>query len=110
MISAKLHRNYFHQFIEVGANILYPLHVHTPLTIAEVQTHMTEFNQAGFTGAIGSCAATHVAIEKCSYRIRNNHLRSKQHLTTRTFNLTVNHRRHILPRPLATIGNGTTRL
>jgi len=55
-----------------------------------------EYNLAGFPGCIGSTDATHVAIEKCSYRLRNNHLGAKQHLTTRTFNLTVNHRRRIL--------------
>jgi hypothetical protein len=96
LISCEVHRNYFHEFIVVGANVLYPLYVVTPATGEECETHMHEFMQAGFNGAIGSTDATHVAIEKCSYRLRNNHLGPKQHLTTRTFNLTVNHRRRIL--------------
>jgi hypothetical protein len=96
LISAEVHRNYFHEFIKVGADILYPLYVLTPTTADDCQTHMHEFRLAGFNGAIGSSDATHIAIEKCTYRLRNNHLGAKQHLTTRTFNLTVNHRRRIL--------------
>jgi hypothetical protein len=96
MISAEVHQNYFHQFISVGSEILYPLYVSVPQTQEDINDHMHEFNLAGFSGCIGSTDATHVAIEKCSYRLRNNHLGGKQHLTTRTFNLTVNHRRLIL--------------
>jgi hypothetical protein len=59
-------------------------------------THAHEFQQAEFSGCIGSTDATHIAIERCIYRLRNNHLSPKQHLTTCTFNLTVNHCRHIL--------------
>jgi hypothetical protein len=92
IISAKVHRNYFHEFIAVAANVLYLMHVLTPLTNEDCQTHMNEFGMAGFTGAIGSTDATHITVEKCSYRLRNNHLGPKQHLTARTFNLTVNHR------------------
>jgi hypothetical protein len=57
---------------------------------------MNEFGAARFPGAIGSCDRTHIAIEKCSYRICNDQLGAKQHLTTQTFNLTVNHRCRIL--------------
>lgn len=96
MISAEVHRNYFHSFIAVGANILYPLYVAAPTTMEECETHMHEFRLAGFNGAIGSTDATHIAIERCVYRLQNNHLGPKQHLTARTFNLTVNHRRRIL--------------
>ena len=96
MISAEVHRNYFHSSIELGATVLYPLHVVTPLMNEEFRMQMVEFSAAGFAGAIGSCDGTHIAIKKCSYRIRNNHLGPKQHLTTWSFNLTVNHRRRIL--------------
>jgi hypothetical protein len=102
MINSEVHRNYFHEFISLDANVLYALHVVTPLTNEEVRTHVVEFSAAGFAGAIGSCDGTHIAIEKYSYRICNNHLGPKQHLTTRLFNLTVNHRRRILS---TTIGN-----
>jgi hypothetical protein len=96
LISAEVHRNFLHQFLYIGSTILYALYVAAPNSVEELQSHEREFAMAGFTGCIGSTDATHIAIEKCSYRLRNNHLGSKQHLTTRTFNLTVNHRRRIL--------------
>jgi len=52
---------------------------------------MREFQLVGFNGAIGSPDATHIAIKNCCYQLRNNNLGPKQHLTTCTFNLTVNH-------------------
>jgi hypothetical protein len=68
LISCEVHQNNFHEFIVMGANILYPLYVLTPTTVEDCQTHMHEFMQVGFNGTIGSTDATHVAIEKCSYR------------------------------------------
>jgi hypothetical protein len=96
LISAEVHHNFLHQFLDIGSNVLYPIYVSIPLTQEELENHTREFALAGFHGCIGSTDATHVAIEKCSYRLWNNHLGSKQHLTTRTFNLTVNHRHQIL--------------
>ncbi len=69
MISAEVHRNYFYSFIAVGANILYPLYVAAPTTMEECKTHMHEFRLAGFNGAIGSTDTTHIAIERCVYRL-----------------------------------------
>ncbi len=66
-ISAEVHKNYFHEFIAIGVNVLYPLHVLTPLTNEDSQTHMNEFGTAGFTEAIGSSDITRMAIEKCSH-------------------------------------------
>jgi hypothetical protein len=57
---------------------------------------MKEFAQAGFHGCVASSDATHIAIEKCSYRLRQNHLGGKMLHTARTFNLSANHRRRIL--------------
>jgi hypothetical protein len=91
LVSAEVHRNFLHKFLDMGSNILYPMYVSISLTSEELERHTNEFALAGFNGCIGSTDATHIAIEKCAYRLRNNHLGSKQHLTTRTFNLTVNH-------------------
>ena len=52
--------------------------------------------EAGCDGSGGSMDATHVTMEKCSYRLKNNHLGPKMTLTARTYNTTVNHRRRIL--------------
>ncbi len=51
---------------------------------------------AGFPGCIGSTDATHIALEKISFKIRQSHLGFKTAATTRTYNLTVNHKRQIL--------------
>ena len=40
--------------------------------------------------------ACHVLIEKCSHRLKQNHLGGKSKQTCRSFNLTANHRRQIL--------------
>ena len=64
--------------------------------IEECQIQMHEFQQAGFNGAIESIYATHSAIKKCVYRLKNIHLVPKQHLATCTFYLEVNQCRHIL--------------
>jgi hypothetical protein len=64
--------------------------------VEDCQSHVHEFKMAGFNGCIGSSDATHIAVGKCSYRLRNSHLGAKQHLTTRSFNLTCHHQRKIL--------------
>ena len=51
---------------------------------------------AGMHGACGSSDATHITSENCEYNLRNNHIGGKSSHTTRTFNVTVNHRRRIL--------------
>ena len=51
---------------------------------------------AGMHGAIGSMDACHVVVEKCSHRLKQNHLGGKSKLTCRSYNLTCNHRRRIL--------------
>ncbi len=57
---------------------------------------MKEFNLAGFSGCVGLCDCTHIVSERCEYRLKNNNLGAKNSLTTRTFNLTCNHRWRIL--------------
>ena len=71
-------------------SVKYPKNVHEGLT------HMTEFATAGINGVIGSMDACHVLIEKCSHRLKQNHLGGKSKQTCRSFNLTSNHRRKIL--------------
>jgi hypothetical protein len=66
LISCEVHCNYFHEFIVIGANVLYPLYVLTPATAEDCKTQMHEFMQAGFNGAIGSTDATHLAIKSAA--------------------------------------------
>jgi hypothetical protein len=70
IISAEVHRNYFHEFVYNGANILYPMYVVVPTTMEECRSHVHEFQLAGFNGAIGSTDAKCIAIEKCCYWLR----------------------------------------
>jgi len=99
MIRLEVHRNYIHEFIRVGSEILHPLYVIAAKSVDEVETHMHEYQLAEFAGAIGSTDATHIALEKCSYRLKK-HLGAKQHLTTRWFNHTINHSHQILSTPV----------
>ena len=48
------------------------------------------------SGCIGSTDATHIVMERLSYRLRHLHLGYKLVHTARTYNLTVDHRRRIL--------------
>ena len=53
---------------------------------------MFEMTQAGsgcFPGCLGSTDATHVSIERCFNRLRNQHISSKLPCTARTYNATV---------------------
>ena len=57
---------------------------------------MDEYASAGFPGAVGSTDATHIMLEKVNYRFHQAHMGFKMsHTATRTYNLTVNHRRRI---------------
>ncbi len=68
----------------------------TPVYLPEAKSNMHEYSQAGFPGCVGSCDYTHIATKRCKYNLKNNYLGAKNALTTRTFNLTCNHRRRIL--------------
>ena len=95
-ISEEKHRLFFHDFIAVGAKHMYPKWVVLPTTDEDIRDSTSEFEEAGLPGAHGSTDGTHVILEKCSARLRNQHLGAKLKFTARAFNLTVNHRRRIL--------------
>ena len=84
-ISQETHRQFFHTFIEVGSTILYKKYVRTPTNPLEAEHHMFEMTQAGFPGCLGSTDATHVSIERCFNRLRNQHISSKLPCTARTY-------------------------
>ncbi len=72
------------------------MHVITPVNLAEAKSNMSEYSEAGFSGCVGSSDCTHITTERCEYNLKNNHLGAKSSHTTRTFNLTCNHRHCIL--------------
>jgi hypothetical protein len=67
-----------------------------PSNVSEAKKHSYEFEIAGLPGAIGSMDATHIVLEKVSFKIRQSHLGFKHTCTARTYNIVVNHRRRIL--------------
>ena len=70
--------------------------VKRPETDAEVKDRMSEFKAAAFDGCIGSADVTHVIMEKCYARLKNQNLGGKDSHTTRAYQLVVNRRRQIL--------------
>ncbi|KAL3762008.1 hypothetical protein ACHAWU_002104 [Discostella pseudostelligera] len=95
-ISAEVHRCFLEAFLDFGSTVLYSKYVVTPQNAEEAKTHSIEYEKAGFPGCIGSCDCTHITTEKCQYKLKNNHTGHNKKETTRTFNLTANHRRRIL--------------
>jgi hypothetical protein len=87
---------FFNVFIQFGSTELYQKWVITPVYLPEAKLNMHEYSQAGFPGCAGSCDCTHIVTKRCKHNLKNNHLGAKNALTTRTFNLTCNHRCRIL--------------
>jgi hypothetical protein len=75
---------------------LYPRWIKLPESEEEIADSMAEFVEAGFDGCIGSADVTHIVLEKCHSRLKNQHLGGKSSLTTRAYQIVVNHRRQIL--------------
>ena len=89
-------RTFLHKFIEFGSTELYEKYVNQPLTNEEMEDCQMEYLLAEFSGCIGSTDASHIVTERCAYRLRQMHLGFKLAHTSRTYNMTVNHRRRIL--------------
>lgn len=95
-IHREVHRVFFHRFIKFGARELYPMYVKMPSSIEELRECEMAYRIAGFPGCIGSTDATHIILERVAYIDRQDHLGFKSKQTTRTYNMTVNHKRQIL--------------
>lgn len=95
-VSEELHRVFFKAFCKACRKYLYPKWVKRPETAEEIADCMSEFVEAGFNGCIGSADVTHVIIEKCHARLKNQNLGAKDSHTTRAFQIVVNHRRQII--------------
>ena len=69
-----------------------------PHTAADLRSCESEYAMAGFPGCIGSTDATHVPLDKVTASFRQAHIGFKggSETTSKTYNLTVNHRRQIL--------------
>ena len=95
-INEETHRQFFHVFIDFGANYLYPRYVRFPTTAEEYKPHQEEFTEGGLHGAGFSTDATNVLLWRCSHNLKQAHVGFKNSHPARTYNLTCNHRRRIL--------------
>ena len=95
-ISKENHRQFFHVFIKFGSTNLFQKYVKAPSLAIDAQTHGNEYNMAGLHGAIGSTDATHISIEKVPVWLNHVHKIHKLNSSSRTYNITTNHRRYIL--------------
>jgi len=95
-ISEEVIRVFFHKFIEWDSDRLFARHVNAPTDLETARSQVHEFAQAGLPGCVGSMDATHVALERCSHRMRQLHLDQKLPCTARTYNIVVNHRQRVL--------------
>ena len=67
-ISRETIRQFFLKFIEFGSTALFNLYVNTPESIQALRDCENEYSRAGFPGCIGLADASHIIIEKCSYK------------------------------------------
>ena len=95
-IHEETHRQFFHVFIEWGSSVLFDEWVVPPETNEDLVEHTAEFSMAGFNGCIGSVDATHVSMERCSHWLWQSNKGFKLNMPSRTYNITVNHRRRII--------------
>lgn len=95
-ISRETFRRFFHEFIKVGSDVLFQKYVKFPTAPEEIKSCRALYEMAGLDGAIGSTDATHVVVEKLSSNLKQNHKGGKSSMTTRSFNLTVDHTRRII--------------
>ncbi len=108
-VSQEVHRVFFGKFIEFSSTVLYNKYVVYPKNFEEAKDHMKEFTVAGLPGALGSTDATHITTWQREYNLRNNHLGGKSSSTTRSYNITMNHRRRILHSTRVGWEDGTTK-
>ena len=95
-ISAEVHRNFFHVFIDNWSTNHFKIYVVMPQTSDQAHIHRAEFDAAGCAGCVCSTDATHVPVDKCSFRFANANQSAKLKTPSRTFDLSCNHRCYIL--------------
>jgi hypothetical protein len=70
VISVSVHCKIFHKFIELGSTTLYSIHVISPVHLAEAQSNMSEYAEAGFPVCVGSSDCTHIITERCEDNLK----------------------------------------
>ena len=70
-----------HTYFRWGSTTLYEKHVQIPASIEDMMERSLEFRVAGMPGAIGSMDATHVAMLRCPFNVRQLHKSFKMEMT-----------------------------
>ena len=94
-VSAETHRKFFRDFVTIFSLELYDIWIHGPRSDDEVFSFMAENIAAGYPGLLGSTDCVHIAWDKAPAFLRNIH-KGKEGYPTRSFEVTVNHRRWIM--------------
>ena len=89
-------RQFFRKFIEYGSTTIYNKHLVTPATKVDAEQHVRDYQKWGFPGCVSSTDATHIALDNCAHHLRHIHKGFKLSLSSRTYNISVNHPRQIL--------------
>ena len=95
-VSQETHRQFFHKFIVFGSTNLYNKYIVDYKNDENIAADRNDYGLAGFPGAVGSLDATHVVMERCAMSNYIHHKGFKMSCPTRTYNMPVNHRRHII--------------
>jgi hypothetical protein len=86
---------FFHQFLIIFNNRLFPCTVKAPATQNEVSKLETIYKYLGLPGTIGSTDCTHIALGKCPVQWRNSCV-GKEGFPTVSYSMTCDHTRRIM--------------
>ena len=89
-------RKFIDVFLQFGSEVLCSKCVLCPQSSEVLKRCEKEYAMAGHPGCMCSTDASHVIIESCPYHLRQLYLGCKLAHTTRTCNITANHRRRML--------------
>ena len=95
-VSQEIHRKFLKDFTVVCRTYLYPKWVKRPEIKAKNRGLHVRVQTSWIQTSIGSADVTHVVLERCHSRLKNQNSGGKDSHTTRAFQIVVNHRRQII--------------
>ena len=103
-ISRQTHQDFFREFTQYGSRVLYPLHVHAPTTLTELENKNHECGMGGFPGCVHDSDGCTFDWPGCGAGDRNACTSYKGNVPSVNCLLTWDHRHIILH---YTLGAGT---
>ena len=95
-IGEDTHRRFIHVYLLWGLTTLYEKYVSLPEDGEEAKGGSAEYWAADFPGCISSGDATHIAMNRCYFQLKQHNYSHKLKSPSRTYNMHVTHRRRIL--------------